>query len=146
MRSQILQITFFFVIALGSPSSWADGQYVDIFPKSIDEIQQVLNTLDNNLDAVPEDENLEPILMMLHGPEAARFLRTNYSANQAIVDQTAKLSGYGIIEVKICETWMRKNRYSQDQLFNFVSTVAYGAAELKRLEQDEGYTEYTFDL
>lgn len=133
------------VLTLPAAWSYAQGQYIDIFPKSIDEIEVVLDTLDSNLDQLPTDE-YEPIMMMLHGPEAARFLRSNYKENQSIIDKTAKLSGYGVLEVRICDTWMRKNKYSHEELFNFVTPVPFGAAELRRLEREEGYSEYTFDL
>ena len=128
-----------------STSVFADGQYIDIAPKSLEEIESVLDTLNQNLDAIPADE-YEPILMMLHGPEAARFLRSNYDKNMDLVDLTAKLSGYGVLEVKICETWLRRNDHAHDELFRFISTVPYGAEELRRLRKEEGYAEYTFDL
>ena len=126
-------------------SAFAEGQYIDIAPKSLAEIETVLDTLDRNLDEIPPDE-YEPILMMLHGPEAARFLRSNYDQNMDLVDLTAKLSGYGVLEVKICENWLRRNDHAHDELFRFVSTVPFGAGELRRLRKEEGYSEYTFDL
>lgn len=138
-------ILLFATIVFLSEGAYADGRYIDIAPKSLAEIETVLDTLDQNLDEIPTDE-YEPILMMLHGPEAARFLRSNYQQNQELVDLTAKLSGYGVLEVKICETWLRKNDHAHDELFRFVSTVPYGAGELRRLENEEGYLEYTFDL
>ena len=125
--------------------AYAEGQFIDIAPKSVEEIEAILDTLDENLDDIPEDE-YEPILMMLHGPEAAHFLRSNYDDNQDLVDLTAKLSGYGVLEVKICETWLRRNDHAHDELFRFVSTVPFAAGELRRLERKEGYSEYTFDL
>lgn len=128
-----------------STSTFAEGQYIDIAPKSLAEIETVLDTLDRNLDEIPADE-YEPILMMLHGPEAARFLRSNYDQNMDLVDLTAKLSGYGVLEVKICENWLRRNDHAHDELFRFVSTVPFGAGELRRLRKEEGYSEYTFDL
>lgn len=141
---RVRTLAFASLLTLCAPAL-ADGQYIDIAPQSLDEIQIVLATLDQNLDALPTDE-YEPILMMLHGPEAARFLRSNYAKNQDLVDLTAKLSGYGVLEVKICETWLRKNNHAHDELFRFVSTVEFGAGELRRLERDEGYVEYTFQL
>ena len=84
--------------------------------------------------------------MMLHGDEAHRFLRTHYTQNKAIADLTAKLAGYGLLDVKICETWMRINGYSKQDLYPFVSTVPYGKAELDRLVEKEDYAEYDVDL
>jgi intracellular sulfur oxidation DsrE/DsrF family protein len=127
-----------------SPSVFADGQYIDIAPKSQTEVQLVLDTLDASITNNATD--LPPIVMMLHGDEAHRFLRGNYEDNKALVDQTAKLAAYQVIQVQICATWMRMNGYQQSDLFPFVTSVPLGVAELERLATEEGYSEYTVDL
>jgi intracellular sulfur oxidation DsrE/DsrF family protein len=102
----------------------------------------ILNTLEDSIPVVEATEG-SPIVVMLHGEEAHRFVRGNYQANKAIVDQTAKLA---VIDVKICETWMRINNYERADLFPFVGTVPYGVTELERLETEEGYTEFGVSL
>lgn len=123
---------------------WAQGQFIDLYPKSQADLQLILDTLEPTISAEPDDD--PPIVMMLHGAEAYRFLRSSYAENKTLIDRTAKLAAYEVIEVKICETWMRANNYTRDDLFPFVSTVPYGAAELERLAEDENYTEYDVDL
>jgi len=127
-----------------SPPALAEGQFIDIAAKNVADIQLVLDTLDasiaNNLTDLP------PILLMLHGDEAHRFLRGNYSANKELVDQAAKLAAYNVVKVQICATWMEQNDYKSSDLFPFVSTVPFGAGELERLASEEGYSEYSVGL
>jgi intracellular sulfur oxidation DsrE/DsrF family protein len=142
---RLLFTTGLFIIALSaSPNSAADGQFVDIEPKNEGEIQLVLDTLESSIGAQLTD--VPPIVMMLHGDEAHRFLRSNYADNKSLVDQTAKLAAYDVIEVQICATWLLMNNYSTTDLFPFVSTVPYGAGELERLAIEEGYEEFSVDL
>lgn len=130
--------------ALFSTGAAANGEYIDIAPKSAEQIQLVLDTLDatinNNVQGLP------PIVMMLHGDEAHRFLRRNYADNKALIDQSAKLAAYNVVKVQICATWLRSNNYDESELFPFVSPVPYGAAELDRLASEEGFTEYSVNL
>jgi intracellular sulfur oxidation DsrE/DsrF family protein len=124
--------------------AYAEGQYIDIAPKTQAEIQLVLDTLDATVNS--HETNLPPIVMMLHGDEAHRFLRGNYAANRSLVDQTAKLAAYNVIKVQICATWMSANQYDASDLFPFVSTVPLGVAELERLSSQEAYTEFSVNL
>jgi hypothetical protein len=66
---------------------------------SEEDISLVLNAVEEKL-ADPTVEPAPPIVMMLHGPEARHFLRSNYTKNQSLVDLGAKLAGYGLIDVK----------------------------------------------
>ena len=143
MRSLVTFIAFV-ALALAN-GAWAEGEFVDLYPKTKDDIMTILETLEGTIET-HDALNGSPIVMMLHGKEAHRFVRGNYSANKAIVDQTAKLAAHNVIEVRICETWLRNNNYESSDLFPFVSPVPYGVAELKRLEQEEGYTEYKVSL
>lgn len=124
--------------------AYAEGQYIDIAPKTQAEIQLVLDTLDATINN--NEANLPPIVMMLHGDEAHRFLRSNYAANRSLVDQTAKLAAYNVIKVQICATWMGANQHDPSDLFPFVSTVPLGVAELERLSSQEAYTEFSVNL
>jgi intracellular sulfur oxidation DsrE/DsrF family protein len=80
-----------------------------------------------------------PVRLVLHGPEARLFLKENYLAHKSTVDLAARLSALGVIDVKVCETWMGGNRVRVEQLPPFVGTVRYGPAEERRLMRDEGY-------
>lgn len=140
----VTAVLFFCFAALYSTQAVADGEYIDIAPKSAEQIQLVLDTLDETINN--EVEGLPPIVMMLHGDEAHRFLRRNYADNKAMIDQSAKLAAYNVVKVQICATWLRSNNYDDSELFPFVSPVPYGAAELERLASEEGYTEYSVNL
>ena len=125
-------------------TAWASGEYIDIAPKNQQEIQLVLDTLEASINAQVAD--LPPIVMMLHGDEARRFLRRNYQANKAMIDQTAKLAAHNVIKVQICATWLELNNYDSSELFPFISTVPFGAGELERLASEEGYSEFSVNL
>lgn len=137
-------VLFFCFAALYSTQAAANGEYIDIAPKSAEQIQLVLDTLDETVNN--KVEGLPPIVMMLHGDEAHRFLRRNYADNKAMIDQSAKLAAYNVVKVQICATWLESNNYDESELFPFVSPVPYGAAELERLASEEGYTEYSVNL
>lgn len=131
-------------LALMSNTALAEGEFIDIAPKNVAEIKLILDTLEDSINTTGED--LPPIVMMLHGDEAHRFVRSNYQANKSLVDQAAKLAAYKVVKVQICSAWLAKNNYQADQLFPFVSPVPYGAGELARLAEEEGYTEYSVNL
>lgn len=134
----------FTAVLMWSSQAIAANQFIDIAAKNVEEIRLVLDTLDasitNNLTDLP------PIILMLHGEEARRFLRSNYSDNKSLVDQAAKLAAYNVVKVQICATWLEQNDYRGSDLFPFVSTVPFGVAELDRLADEEGYTEFSVGL
>ena len=114
-----------------APLAAAQGQFVDIEPKSVNEIQFVLDTLEKTISDDLRD--VPPVVMMLHGNDAHRFLRKNYGANKSLVDQAAKLAAYDVIKVQICAAWMAHNEHNADDLFPFITTVPYGAGELEQV-------------
>ncbi len=144
----MLKRTLGFVLAMVSLSLTAQtqamGQFIDIFPQSEEDIRLILSTLDETINSA--ETEAPPIVMMLHGPQADRFLRSSYASNKMLVDQTAKLAAYGVLEVQICETWLRRNNHSRDELFPFVAPVPFGQDVLTRLAEEEGYTEFSVDL
>ena len=121
------------------------GQFIDLMPKNDAEVNLILETLEAAIND-NQANGLPPIVMMLHGNQAHRFVRRNYEENKSLVDQTAKLAAYGILDVKICETWMRGNNYTNQDLFPFINSVPLGSAELERLSEEEGYTEYSVSM
>ena len=122
----------------------AVGHYVDVAPKDAQEVKRVLDTLAGTITAASPDT--PAIVVMLHGDAAHHFMRTNYTTNKAMVDQAAALAAYNIINVQVCAAWLRNNDYTSADLFPFVNPVPYGADELQRLADDEGYTELSVDL
>jgi len=140
-----LLLLFSTSLAHGTTRMIAEGAFVDLMPKSNAEVKLILETLETSINE-NSDHSLPPVVMMLHGEEAHRFVRGNYEDNKDLVDQTAKLAAYGILDVKICETWMRNNNYSATDLFPFVQGVPLGTAEIERLSSDEGYVEYSVSM
>ena len=53
---------------------------------------------------------------------------------------------FNIINVQVCSAWLSNNNYDAADLFPFISPVPYGADELERLAENEGYTEFSVDL
>lgn len=143
-KTELAKWILYCALFFSSTATWAAGEFIDIQPRTEAEIQLVLDTLESSI--LEADKNLPPIVMMLHGKEANRFLRSNYSANKAMVDQTAKLAAYNVIKVQICLTWMADNMHAEDELFPFVSTVPFAPDELERLVSEESYTEFSVSL
>ena len=67
---------------------------------------------------------------MLHGDEINLFRRANYSQNQDLVDLAARLDAFRVIDVQVCETWMRTHQVRPEDLPPFVETVPYGPDRL----------------
>jgi intracellular sulfur oxidation DsrE/DsrF family protein len=78
-------------------------------------------------------------VVVLHGNEAGAFIRSNYSANRSVVDTAALLDAYGVIDVKMCATWMRTHAITERDIPPFIETVPFGPAEVQRL-RNAGYS------
>jgi intracellular sulfur oxidation DsrE/DsrF family protein len=79
------------------------------------------------------------LVLVLHGPVLHSLLRPNYASSKTLVNQAASLSALGVLEVKACRTWMGANGVNESQLQPFVKVVSYGADEVTRLVEQEGY-------
>ena len=132
------------ILLCTTTSVMAAGQYIDVAPRSADEIKLMLDTLASTVTVANADT--PPIVVMLHGDAAHHFIRANYNANKNLVDQTAALAAFNVITVQICSTWLEKNDYAAADLFPFIDPVPYGVDELTRLSEEEGYTEFSVDL
>jgi hypothetical protein len=86
----------------------------------------------------PADGNAA-VVFVLHGPVLRSLLRQNYRANRQTVDLAARLTAFGVIELKACRTWMRSASVSENDLQPFVETVSYGPGEVERLVQESNY-------
>jgi len=80
-----------------------------------------------------------PVALILHGPEAKVFLRGNYVENRELVDLAARLSAFGVVDIKVCEMWRGGEGLDGSQLPPFVGAIPFGPAEEKRLVEKEGY-------
>lgn len=103
------------------------------------EVQAALLRAKTLLDQGLVDVDDSPIAFVLHGPEVSIFLRENYEQYRDIVDLAAQLSAFNVVDVKVCRTRLGFLGETEQQLVPFVSTVPLGAAEVKRMLNDEGY-------
>ena len=79
------------------------------------------------------------VTFVLHGPEVRVLLRRNYLAHKDVVDLAARLSALGVVDIKVCRTWMGGNSVEPAELQPFVETVPYGLTEIRRLVEEESY-------
>ncbi|NIR32711.1 MAG: hypothetical protein GWN84_26115 [Gammaproteobacteria bacterium] len=103
--------------------------------------EEIRALLERAEDAVPQPrrEREKPsVALVLHGPEIDIFAIGNYAKYKDIVDLAAKLDAYGIIDVKMCLSTMRRRGLDDDDVPPFVELVPYGPDEIERLKR-EGY-------
>lgn len=135
--SQLISIAFIGLIFLGQPAFAETPQdqkhlMVQIHAHTPAELSGILKRAQiwaDQFETYPE----EPIAIVLHGPEANVFVKSNYSQYKPLVDLAAKLDAFNVVDVKICERWMGSNNVQKGQLPPFVETVPYGPAEQGRL-------------
>lgn len=84
-------------------------------------------------------ELANPLSIVLHGPEVEIFFKDKYEEYKEIVDLAARLSAFGVVNVRVCETQsgiMGRNRSS---IHSFIGTVPFGPSEVKRLLNQQNY-------
>ena len=85
----------------------------------------------------PADSN--PIAIILHGPEVEIFFKDNYEEYKTIVDLAARLSAFGVVDVRVCEVQTRIMGRERSSVYSFIGTVAFGPTEVKRLLEQRNY-------
>jgi intracellular sulfur oxidation DsrE/DsrF family protein len=80
------------------------------------------------------------IAIVLHGDELKLFQKQNYTANMTIVDKARLLDKENIIDIKACQTMMRTLEIEQSDLPDFVEQVPFAPVEIKRLQEELGFT------
>lgn len=85
---------------------------------------------------------VDPAVFVIHGPEVAVFFRDNYFRYRSLVDLAARLSSFGVIDIRVCETRMGVLGREREALIPFVGTVPFGPAEEVRLLEAEGYIHF----
>ncbi|MGB0958476.1 MAG: hypothetical protein ACPGUF_08385 [Litorivicinus sp.] len=78
---------------------------------------------------------IEPVTFVLHGDEINLFKRDNYQSNQMLVDLAARLDAFKVIDVRVCETWLRDNQVAATDLPPFVELVPFGPSFQAGLQQ-----------
>ncbi len=115
------------------------GLFIESSKASKEDLQALLDGLQGAISS--ELVNQDPIVVMLHGPDANAFVRQNYSSNKMLVDQAALLDSYGLIDVQMCATWLDSVGLDDDDLPAYIQTVPYWRDEIDRLSE-RGYSRY----
>ena len=127
--------------AIGEEAVPDEQHYVaDIELQTVEQFRQLLERAEQLLVAgATEQGNVAEVAFVLHGPVVRSLLRQNYLENKKTVDLAASLSALGVIEVKACRTWMGGHGVNEEDLQPFVTTVAFGPGEVRRLAQEKNY-------
>jgi intracellular sulfur oxidation DsrE/DsrF family protein len=119
----------------------SETRYVaDIELQTLDQFQQLLVRADELfLAGKTASDGDAAVIFVLHGPVLRSLLRENYPGNRQTVDMAARLTAFGVIELKACRAWMRNARIDEADLQPFIETVSYGPDEVDRLVRESGY-------
>lgn len=121
---------------IAMPGHGKPHTYLEVSPNGKEDLKALMSTLEGHLDeGLPMDD---PVVVILHGSEATSFTSSGFARNRMLVDQAARLSAYRLLDVRMCETWMRENDVAPEDIPAFVRTVPYAPEEIERLEA-EGY-------
>lgn len=115
------------------------GVYIETTEASREDLEALFAGLEDAI--AGELIEQDPIVVVLHGADAGAFVRQNYARNKMLVDQAALLDSYGLIDVRMCTTWLVKNGFDAKDLPPYIDTVRYARDEVNRLVA-EGFTPY----
>lgn len=87
----------------------------------------------------PKESPFSPVVMVLHGPEVGIFFDHNYERYKHLVDLAARLTAFGVVDIRVCLTRMKVMGEPPEVLVPFVGTVPFGPKEEKRLKKEENY-------
>ncbi|MGH1463211.1 MAG: hypothetical protein ACRBB6_14370 [Neptuniibacter sp.] len=102
------------------------------------EVEMLFQRASMLADQVDNLTSYEPIVFVLHGEEAHAFRNQNMEQYKSLIELAERLEKRNIIDIRICETWMRTNGVERSELPGFIDTVPLGPAEERRLRK-EGY-------
>ena len=135
------------LLIMPSPTAFAQEggdeqpRYVaDIELQTLDQFHQLLVRADELfLAGKTSSDGDAAVVFVLHGPVLRSLLRQNYLDNRETVDMAARLTAFGVIDLKACRTWMRGASVSETDLQPFVESVSYGPGEVQRLVRESSY-------
>ena len=121
------------------PTGGPVQQFVaDISVHTVADLEVLFARIEQLLDRPRGADEAPLISVVLHGPEVEFFALQNYQQYKDIVDDAAKLSALGAVDISICRTQMRVRGIEPDQVPAFLDQVPYGPGEVERLV-GEGY-------
>jgi len=116
-----------------------DGYLARILSDSPEEVADALSRAEALYLEGKLTGNAKPIAIVLHGPEVEIFFKDNYDEYKNIVDLAARLSAFGVVDVKVCETQTGILGRSRSSVHSFIGTVPFGPTEVKRLLNQQNY-------
>ena len=142
-RSGLLAVTLMAALCVfASPlqaEPKSEGYVFSVTVTSAQELDVVLNRAED-LRSLFDPEQHSRIAIVLHGNELQLFQEQNYANNMSVVDRARLLDQDNIIDIKACQTMMRTLEIGQNELPSFIEQVPFAPAEIRRLQQQEGFT------
>lgn len=117
----------------------ANGYVARILNDSPEEVADALSRAERLYSDGKLPQGANPISIILHGPEVGIFFKDNYEEYKNIVDLAAKLSAFGVVDVRVCETQAGIMGRSRSSIHSFIGTVPFGPTEIKRLLNQQSY-------
>ena len=116
-----------------------DGYVARILNDSPEEVADALERAEKLYLEGKLPQGANPISIILHGPEVEIFFKDNYDEHKKIVDLAARLSAFGGVDVRVCETQTGIMGRSRSSIHPFIGTVPFGPTEVKRLLDQQNY-------
>jgi intracellular sulfur oxidation DsrE/DsrF family protein len=117
----------------------ADGYVARILNDSPEEVANALERVEKLYSEGKLPQGANPIAIILHGPEVEIFFKDNYEEYKRIVDLAARLSAFGVVDVRVCETQSGIMGRSRTSIHSFIGTVPFGPTAVKRLLDQQNY-------
>lgn len=117
----------------------AGGYLARILHNSPQEVASALERAETLYLAGDLTDSVNPIAIVLHGPEVEIFFKENYLEYKGIVDLAARLSAFGVVDVRVCEFKTRVMGRERSSVHHFIGTVPFGPDELERLVNQKKY-------
>ena len=121
------------------PSENANGYVARILNDSPEEVANALERVEKLYAEGKLPQGANPIAIILHGPEVEIFFKDNYEEYKRIVDLAARLSAFGVVDVRVCETQTGIMGRSRTSIHSFIGTVPFGPTAVKRLLDQQNY-------
>lgn len=116
-----------------------NGYVARILNDSPGEIADALSRAESLYSDGKLPQGANPISIILYGPEMGILFKDNYEEYKGIVDLAAKLSAFGVVGVRVCETQTGIMRRSRSSIHSFIGAVLFGPAEIKCLLNQQSY-------
>ena len=135
----IASIFLTLVSAAFSVGAKEDGYVIDVTVQSAEELSVVLERAENLRELFDPSQHGR-IAIVLHGNELELFQKQNYQTNQSLVERARLLDQDSIIDIKACQSMMQALQIEQNELPAFIEQVPFAPHEIRRLEQELGFT------